>query len=145
MNAPDIDTMVPIILTWLLVLLRASSSILEISNTRQIKGEGKNYKTYTDWVLMFGGSKIHHLQCTTSDHSPLWIMPDGIEPPRSTKPFRFEEMWLADKGCSDTVLTEWWREDMDIPGFDVTHKIDRCGKALTLWSQRCFGNVRKDL
>ena len=97
------------------------------------------------WVLMFGGSKIHHLQCTTSDHSPLWIMPDGIEPPRSTKPFRFEEIWLADKGCSDTVLTEWCREDMDIPGFDVTHKIDRCGKALTFWSRRCFGNVRKDL
>ena len=97
------------------------------------------------WVLMFGGSKIHHLQCTTSDHSPLWIMPDGIEPPRSTKPFRFEEIWLADKGCSDTVLTEWCREDMDIPGFDVTHKIDRCGKALTFWSRTCFGNVRKDL
>ncbi|XP_030945861.1 uncharacterized protein LOC115970359 [Quercus lobata] len=72
-------------------------------------------------------------------------MPDGIEPPQSAQPFRFREMWLADKGCSDMVKVEWCREDNDIAGFGVTQKINRCGKALTQWSQRCFGSVRKDL
>ena len=72
-------------------------------------------------------------------------MLDGIEPLRSTKPFSFEEMWLADKGCADMVKAEWCREDNNILGFGVTQKIDWCGKALTQWSRRCFGSVRKDL
>ena len=72
-------------------------------------------------------------------------MLDDIEPPRIPKPFCFEEMWLADKGCSDMVKAKWCREDNDILGFGVTQKIDRCGKALTQWSRRCFGSVRKDL
>ena len=25
--------------------------------------------------------KVVHLNCTTSDHSPLWIVPSGIDPP----------------------------------------------------------------
>ena len=31
------------------------------------------------------------------------------------------------------------------PGIQVVHKIDKCGKALTSWSQRYFGSVRSDL
>ena len=43
------------------------------------------------------------------------------------------------------MKVEWCRVDSDVPGFGVTLKIDQCGKALTQWSWRCFGNVRKDL
>ena len=52
---------------------------------------------------------------------------------------------MADKGCSITMKVEWCRVDSDVPGFGVTLKIDQCGKALTQWSRRCFGNVREDL
>ena len=28
-----------------------------------------------DWLLQFVESKVHHLSCNTSDHSPLWMVP----------------------------------------------------------------------
>ena len=44
---------------------------------------------------------MHHLNCSTSDHSPLWILPEILDPTIQEKPFWFEEMWLAKKGCID--------------------------------------------
>ena len=32
---------------------------------------------------------------------------DGLDIPPHAKPFRFEEMWLSDRGCSDIVEAEW--------------------------------------
>lgn len=52
-----------------------------------------------DWLQWFAGTNVFHLTSTTLDHTPIWIVPDGLEPPPSSKPFRFEEMWLSDKGC----------------------------------------------
>ena len=52
----------------------------------------------TDWLNHFVGTKVVHLTCTTSDHSPLWIALSGIDPPSSSRPFCFEEMWMSDKG-----------------------------------------------
>ena len=52
----------------------------------------------SDWLNLFAGTKVNHLTCTTSDHIPLWITPSDIPPPPMARPFRFEEMWLSDKG-----------------------------------------------
>ena len=61
----------------------------------------------TDWLNHFAGTKVIHLTCTTSDHSPLWIVPCGIDPPPISRPFRFEEMWILDKGCGRVVEAVW--------------------------------------
>ena len=60
-----------------------------------------------DWLIHFGGSFIHHLTCNTSDHSPLWILLETLNITIQHKPFWFDEMWLAEKGCTDMVQSEW--------------------------------------
>ena len=95
-----------------------------------------------DWFMKFLGSKIHHLHSNSSDHSPLWITLDGLEIPSFSKPFKFEEMWLSDRGCSDIIEAVWLsREDEDAHDH-VICKIDKCGKELRVWNQNCFGNVK---
>lgn len=46
-------------------------------------------------------------------------------------------MWLADRGCCDTVLRAWelW--------FKVTSKLKKCKKMLSAWSKYHFGSVKK--
>ena len=56
-----------------------------------------------NWFLLFPGTKIHHLHCYSSDHLPLFINLFGLEIPGKRKVFRFEEMWLSDDRCGETV------------------------------------------
>ena len=98
-----------------------------------------------DWLIKFVGSKVHHLHCSISDHNPLWIVPDGIETARPSKPFRFEEMRLLDGGCDETIEVVWTNINHVDSGIRVFNKINKCGKALTSWSRNCFGSVRRDL
>ena len=56
-----------------------------------------------DWFLKFLGTKIHHLHCYSSDHLLLFINLYGLEHPVKRKEFRFEEMWLSNDRCGETV------------------------------------------
>ena len=71
---------------------------------------------------------MHHLNCSTSDHSPLWILPENLEVVNPNKPFRFEEMWLAEKGCLDIVKSEWVRHRNNNSDSSIVGKIEDCGK-----------------
>ena len=32
-----------------------------------------------DWFSLFPYTKVYHLDITTSDYEPLWIVPDGMD------------------------------------------------------------------
>ena len=98
-----------------------------------------------EWLIKFGGSSVHHLTCSTSDHSSLWIIPEIIHPTSQEKLFRFEEMWLTKKGCSDIVKAEWDKHRIDNIAASIVQKIERCGSALRRWSSKNFGSIRKEL
>ena len=85
------------------------------------------------------------MDSTTSDHKLLWIEQVGLEFQQKKKPFRFEEMWLADKGCGETVEGVWEASYDEGDNRRMLRKIENCGKELTWWSQECFRNVRKEL
>ena len=55
-----------------------------------------------EWFTMFLNTKIYHLDTTNLDHKPLWITPEGMDS-GFQKPFRFKQMWMTEKGCSDTI------------------------------------------
>nr|POE80367.1 hypothetical protein CFP56_10589 [Quercus suber] len=61
------------------------------------------------------------------------------------KPFRFEQMWLTDKGCSDTVEAVWSMNSTAPWDTRVLRKLESCGAALTKWSKKSFGSVKKQL
>ena len=60
-----------------------------------------------DWLQQFGATKVFHLNSSTSDHIPIWIDPNGLDLPPLSSPFRFEEMWISDKGCGRMVEAVW--------------------------------------
>ncbi|XP_075658760.1 uncharacterized protein LOC142628575 [Castanea sativa] len=72
-----------------------------------------------EWMLRFAESRVHHLSVTSFDHSPLWIRPKSLDLPRVAKPFRFEEMWLSDKGCTEVIKAVWSSQE----GLDLSRRL----------------------
>ena len=56
-----------------------------------------------NWFLLFPSTKILHLHCYSSDHLPVFINLSSLEILGKRKVFRFEEMWLSDDRCGETV------------------------------------------
>nr|XP_023892926.1 uncharacterized protein LOC112004916 [Quercus suber] len=98
----------------------------------------------SDWLSLFSDTKIYHLEADASDHRPILIVPDGMDCSQQ-RPFRFEQMWLTEQGCTDTVQAVWQRDSGENEAFKVIRKVDECGKELTKWSKNNFRNVRKEL
>ena len=93
---------------------------------------------------MFAGTKVHHLDVTSSDHKALWISLKHMYC-NFQKPFRFEQMWMTDKGCSDTVEVVWSINSNETWDTRALRKLESCGAALTKWSKKSFGSVKKQL
>ena len=98
-----------------------------------------------EWLLNFAGTKVHHLSSDTSDHKPLWIVPEGLEFHPTAKPFRFEEMWLSNLECAEIVEAVWSNTHNYDPTVEVMRKIAKSGKELHRWNREHLGNVRKEL
>ena len=92
--------------------------------------------------MKFSSSKIHHLHSDSFDQSPLWITLDGLDIPSFSKQFRFEEMWLSNRRCSDILEVVWLSREDEGAHDHVIRKIDKCGKELRVWNRNCSGNVR---
>ena len=88
-----------------------------------------------EWLTRFAGARVHHLHSNSSDHRPILIVPAGLEVDRKKKLFRFEEMWLSDKGCAETVESVWRSQNFDHSNFRVMAKIEKCGVELLKWSR----------
>ena len=99
----------------------------------------------SEWLLRFVGTIVHHLPSFSLGHCPIWIVPKTLISPSASKPFRFEEMWLTEKGCTDTIQAIWAVSDSAEPGIRVIKKIEKCGVELKKWSLKSFGSVRKEL
>ena len=54
-------------------------------------------------------------------------------------------MWLADKGCGETIERVWQARYDEDENMRVIQKIENCGRELTSWSRDNFGNVQREL
>ena len=97
-----------------------------------------------EWFEKFPDTKVYHLDVTTSNHKPLWVVPE-IKESYQQRPFRFEQMWMTENGCSDTIEAVWRSGDSDPRFIKLLNKVDRCGIALAKWSKTIFGSVRAEL
>ena len=97
------------------------------------------------WFKKFPGTRVHHLSCMSSDHSPLLINLSGLPSPRRKRCFRFEEMWLSDPSCGEMVEEVWCNTRDQNPSTTILKKVVRCEKELTWWNKHNFGHVRREL
>ena len=72
------------------------------------------------------------------------MKPEGINP-KPKRSFKFKQMWLRDKGCSSTVTNAWGPPIIGATMTKVVGKVQICGKKLTEWSKKSFGNVKRVL
>lgn len=84
-----------------------------------------------EWFSNLSGTRVHHLDSTTSYHKLLWIEQACLEFHPKKKLFRFEEMWLADKGCGEIVEGVWQSSYDEEANRWVLKKIENCGTELT--------------
>lgn len=97
-----------------------------------------------EWVDLFPATKVHTLEVGSSDHKPILILPSGFVV-KQNRPWRFEQMWLEDDGCHDTVAVAWSINPEGSPMFKVVEKINTCQKKLRGWSKKNFCNVSRTL
>ena len=77
-----------------------------------------------DWLLRFDSAVIDHMECTTSDHKPIYLNTQAeIAPRPRQKIFRFEDMWRMDPRCEPTVTKAWMPKIRGSPIAQVKEKI----------------------
>ncbi|XP_050264146.1 uncharacterized protein LOC126708397 [Quercus robur] len=75
------------------------------------------------WFHKFPGTRVHHLQSMSSDHSALWVNLLGLEEPSRKKCFKFEEMWLSEPSCGETIEETWNNTCDHNPGLAILKKV----------------------
>ena len=98
-------------------------------------------------MAKFPAASVRHLHCYASDHRPILLMFDlnGESVRWKQKPFHFEEMWLADRGCGDMVRKAWEAWPKGQLMYRVVAKIKKCKRMLHSWSKDHFGSVKDQI
>ena len=94
-----------------------------------------------EWFSRFPGIKVQHLHTHSSDHKAILIKLDGITL-RPNRPFKFEQMWLREGGCSDTMIKVWGSSSQNANMLQIAGKIKACGEKLSTWSFQSFGSIK---
>ncbi|XP_050242446.1 uncharacterized protein LOC126691441 [Quercus robur] len=100
-----------------------------------------------DWMARFPAATIRHLHCVASDYRPILLVfnLNGEATRWKRKPFRFEEMWLAEKECGAIVKRAWEIQPIGNQMYRVVTKIKKCKKMLKSWSKDHFGSIKNQL
>ncbi|KAF5442927.1 hypothetical protein F2P56_035534 [Juglans regia] len=117
------------------------------------RGSGSSISVRLDWFFgnpqwwnRFAQAKVIHEGAAYSDHVPICLYSEepGVARERG-KLFRFEAMWVGEKGCDKIVEDTWKRGTNSNNMDDLMYKISACGKRLQVWNRSSFGHVQKKL
>lgn len=68
-----------------------------------------------------------------------------LDLPQCKRPFRFEEMWLSNPSCEETIQATQYHTSSSDPSNEILKNIERCGPDLGWWNRNVFGSVRQEL
>lgn len=92
--------------------------------------------TSKSWLNMFPLAKLYNLEGSTSDHSPIFVVPKKSEQSRGRGKFRFENAWLLEPMCYQVVMESW----KEVEGDDIQQKIKKCSENLEVWGREITSN-----
>ena len=93
-----------------------------------------------NWDSMFNGVVQGILPKPNSDHFPILLEGGGMK--RGPSPFRFENMWLEEKGFKDH-MKKWWGS-LNFTGtfnFVLDAKLRALKDILKNWNKKVFGII----
>lgn len=79
----------------------------------------------TDWFAKYPTTKVMVLECGMLEHKPIIIHPCGV-PVKPNKPWHFEQMWLKEESCHETVVAAWRDGEGISPTGRVVDKMRKC-------------------
>ncbi|KAK9688646.1 hypothetical protein RND81_09G000600 [Saponaria officinalis] len=86
-------------------------------------------------------SKLVNLDREWSDHAPVMVYLNKRqvgEVHSFSKPFRFEQIWIGEEGCEDTIRRAW-----ESGNDDVSDSLRRCAGELKAWKGINIGKIMK--
>lgn len=84
--------------------------------------------TSTAWLNLFPLAKLYNLEGASSDHSPIFLVPQQIVKTGSSYRFRFENAWLTDPMC-EQLVKDGWEGDMRA---NIKYKVKACSERLAI-------------
>ncbi|KAK9664698.1 hypothetical protein RND81_14G062000 [Saponaria officinalis] len=80
------------------------------------------------WNDLFPRAKLINMDREWSDHAPIKLIlnDDGSTPGYKKRLFRFEQLWVGEDGCEDTIREAWSSGETDIVG-----RLQSCAEGLT--------------
>ena len=85
---------------------------------------------------------VNHLPIYKSDHAPILLKANRtLCDEEGDKPFKFESLWLSNEE-SKRIVEESWNESLECT---IQDRIENCGKGLSDWAGRTFGELKKKI
>ncbi|KAG2667144.1 hypothetical protein I3760_15G097700 [Carya illinoinensis] len=98
------------------------------------------------WKNLYPMANVNHGSVAYSDHVPIKLqLQNDRAQRRGQKLFRFEAMWVEDKGCKPLIEKAWVNINGDRTMEGVLKQIQQCGEHLAKWNKDSFTNVQKKL
>ncbi|KAK9706815.1 hypothetical protein RND81_07G153400 [Saponaria officinalis] len=94
------------------------------------------------WLNLHPYSKLVHLDREWSDHAPvsIYLEKQNGAGRNCVTLFRFEQIWVGEKGCED-VIRSAWESGVD----DVVTALSRCASELRAWNDNSIGKIMKGI
>ena len=99
-----------------------------------------------EWYDLFPHFGVHHLSFANSDHMAIGVRlrrQSQFQIRMYKKRFCFEEAWVKDESCEDTIANAWFVSFNGSPMFQVCNKIKECRKQLLAWSKNSLCSLGK--
>ncbi|XP_074356478.1 uncharacterized protein LOC141696197 [Apium graveolens] len=88
------------------------------------------------WLGLFPLAKLYNLESTSSDHSPILLVPQVVAKINAPFRFKFENAWMMEPMC-EIIVNDGWLRDIEA---SVLQKIKTCSGSLTTWGREITGN-----
>ncbi|XP_074337161.1 uncharacterized protein LOC141674332 [Apium graveolens] len=89
-----------------------------------------------EWLNLFPMAKLYNLEGTSSDHSPILLVPQVITQFKAQFRFKFENAWMMEPMCEILVQDGWYSDS----GASIFQKLKCCSKKLAIWGREVTGN-----
>ena len=89
-----------------------------------------------EWFRRFNRAKVFSLKSSCSNHLPILLDFNPIQPVPRHRRFLFENTWLHEVDCGEVIQHSW----LSSAGNSIQNKIMACGSALVEWG----GHLARD-
>ncbi|KAK9671644.1 hypothetical protein RND81_12G044500 [Saponaria officinalis] len=96
------------------------------------------------WMDLFPRAKLFHLTREGSDHAPIKLACKTLYNLHLSQPklklFRFEQIWVGEDGCEETIHRAW-----EANNGDLMQNLRECSRELQAWKGTSIGKIVKEL